>query len=119
MAEINDQFKNINPADLTPEQAQQIITTVVDEEESKRLKYFQGDHWQDGEGWMGPTLSVDSPGFRELLGSIQRMFIFNNMCKQVVKRHVDAVLAKEPQWGAALVRVLTEGEVRSKSEDEQ
>jgi hypothetical protein len=74
------------------------------------IRFYNGDHWQNGEGWSGPRLDVKHPLYNNTLMEIMRTFVSKNVVKEVVDRHVAGVAGKEPGWGVTVRRMLAEGE---------
>lgn len=65
----------------------------------KRKKFVDGDHWQGGEGWVGPLPPRDQPDERrDALDRIRKAFTSQNACREVVERHADAVAGNDPLW---------------------
>lgn len=59
-------------------------------------KYVLGDQWDDGRGWTGPLPNgADNTIASDL---VRRNFVQRNALKEVVTRHRDAVIGREPQW---------------------
>jgi len=72
--------------------------------------FYTGDHWQDGQGWSGPLLEATHALYNEILLEIQRGFVSKNTIKEIVDRHKDGVVGREPMWNMALRRPLAENE---------
>lgn len=67
--------------------------------------FVEGDHWQSGEGWIGPwpmpgeaESEADSEALTTLQGEIERMFTSRNALGEVTERHVSGVVGREPRW---------------------
>ncbi|HRN30209.1 MAG TPA: hypothetical protein PK890_10995, partial [Terrimesophilobacter sp.] len=64
-------------------------------------RFFTGDHWQNGDGWVGPrprTSTGDASNAREVLRLIEQNFVSKNIVKEVVERHSSSVVGREPNW---------------------
>lgn len=73
-------------------------------------KFLEGDHWQDGLGWVGPSLPSDDPNAAAVMAKIRRDFVSKNLVREAVIRHRDAVLGDEANWGFSPVRTaLSDG----------
>lgn len=72
--------------------------------------FFEGDHWQGGLAWIGPRPAPGEVGGAEVLAEIQRALIGKNAIREVVTRHMGAVIGQEPAWAMTLVRALADGE---------
>lgn len=108
-----------DPYNMTPQEAQSVIGQLVDEKEETRWKFYTGDHWQESQGWVGPMIPSGTEPYSDFITNLEKSFIFYNSCGEVTDRNRDAVLSKPPQWGAALERVLDEGEDRTENENDQ
>ncbi|MBX6772687.1 MAG: hypothetical protein IRY83_13235 [Chloroflexi bacterium] len=60
--------------------------------------FYDGDHWQGGDGWIGARPPLDDAAYTEVLALIRSGFISENVIAEVVDRHVDGVLGREPLW---------------------
>jgi hypothetical protein len=71
--------------------------------------FVEGDHWQEGKGWVGPLPGGDTT--RDVaLTLLKETFTSRNVIKEVVGRHVDGLLGREPEWGFTVRRPLTADE---------
>lgn len=73
-------------------------------------KYVDGDHWQQGEGWVGPGPLVSDPEYQTIMTLIEKAFVSRNAIDEVIDRHVSAVLGKEPRWSWTTIAPIPEGE---------
>lgn len=80
-------------------------------------RFYDDDHWQNGDGWMGPKpiLSKDAASTTTLAEHARR-FVFRNKIKEVVKRHVNGITGIEPRWGFTPVRPIAEDQEPNKKE---
>lgn len=60
----------------------------------QREEFTLGDQWDEGRGWVGPNPKDDDTA----TDLIRPHFVQRNALKEVVTRHRDAVIGKEPQW---------------------
>jgi hypothetical protein len=65
-------------------------------------KYYRGDHWQYGEGWIAPAPDKSHELYASTMAQIKRAFISKNSLKEVIKRHIAGVVGKSPAWRFAL-----------------
>lgn len=64
---------------------------------NKRM--YDGDHWLDGDGWTGPRPDVDAQSeYGVVMAQIERAFVSKNCIKEVVNRHANGVIGREPSW---------------------
>lgn len=81
--------------------------------------FYDGDHWNGGKFWVGPTPSADDPIYKEVMELVARNFICRNIIKEVVDRHIANVLAAEPYWKFSPKRDLGFGESPSGDEEKR
>lgn len=65
-------------------------------------EFYNGNHFQNGEGWIGekPILAVEGVTiFTSGMAKIKQGFVSENAIKEVVNRHVNGILGREPLWG--------------------
>jgi hypothetical protein len=65
---------------------------------TQAMKFYDGDHWQGGEGWIGPAPVQGEEGQAETLTLIERAFVSRNVIKEIVDRHTRGVVGHEPAW---------------------
>lgn len=84
------------------------------------LDYFNGDHWQQGIGWTGPTPPRDGDGspsdFKTIMTEIMKSFVSKNCIREIVERAISGVLGHEPSWGLTVRRHLAQDETPSVEE---
>ena len=102
--------------ELQLEKAKEVVAFSVRDGDASRWKFYQGDHWQDGDAWVGPLLEANSPGAAEMKAEVERSFVFANVSREITDRHADAVTNREPRWGGVLKRVLREDELPTDDE---
>jgi hypothetical protein len=64
----------------------------------KNTLFFIGDHWQKGDGWIGPILDTGHPLYQTTFQSVQEMFVSANKVMEVVRRERDAACGRPPAW---------------------
>jgi hypothetical protein len=80
-------------------------------------KFIEGDHWQDGKGWVGPGPRPSDPTYRDIIPLIQAAFTSRNVIDEVCDRLMSSIVGKEPRWTWAPVRALAEDEEPTTEED--
>lgn len=60
--------------------------------------FYQGEHWQDGDGFIGQLPPAALPGAASMKEAIRKAFVADNVIKEVVETHVDGILGREPSW---------------------
>lgn len=68
--------------------------------------YYYGDHWQEGNGYIGPRPSIDDPRRDQLWDLLSKSFVSKNIIKEIVDRQVAAVLGNQPDWNLTVRRAL-------------
>lgn len=76
---------------------EQLSKAYTDEMRVNRA-FFEGDHWQNGEGWVGPAPEPNAKNATEVLKLVERTFISKNITREVVQRHTNAVVGREISW---------------------
>lgn len=61
-------------------------------------EFASGNHWQNGNGWIGAKPLTGPASFATLL-QIKEAFISENVIKEVNDRHVGGILGRVPLWG--------------------
>lgn len=102
--------KNLDPRTLSLEDATQAVGTRLPADFDERIKFAEGDHWQDAAAWVGPIPKAGADGYATARDEIERAFTPQDVLAEVVGRHVDGVVGHEPQWALAPRRFMEEGE---------
>ncbi|HEY7233899.1 MAG TPA: hypothetical protein VH539_07100, partial [Gemmatimonadaceae bacterium] len=63
--------------------------------------FVYGNHWQGGEGWIGPQPQPGESGYDQTMSAIEKGFTSRNAIAEVVNRHAAGVMGREPDWGFA------------------
>jgi len=63
--------------------------------EENRL-FFDGDHWQRGKGYTGPTVAQNDKNAHKTLAKIERLFTSKNIVNETVRRQANALLVRMP-----------------------
>lgn len=71
--------------------------------------YFNGNHWQGGDGFIGQLPPPALPGSAQMKEAIRKAFVAENVIKEVTETHTDGILGREPSWSF----MLTQGEPRN------
>jgi hypothetical protein len=78
--------------------------------------FFQGDHFQDGDGWIGPKPAETDDEAETVWEEIEAGFVSKNAIAEVIDRHANAVIGREPSWSLSPRRALAEDEQPSAEE---
>lgn len=60
--------------------------------------FYEGDHWQLGNGFIGQLPPVGLPGYLSMIADIKNGFVSDNVIKDVVQTHTGGILGREPVW---------------------
>lgn len=90
--------------------AAQIILKAQSPLATTAQKYMDGDHYQDSAGWIGPMPQPNEPGAMEVRREIQRGFTSRNAIAEVVHRHKNGVMGREPAWNFTVAESLRQDE---------
>lgn len=69
--------------------------------------FFQGDHWQNGDGWIGPHPEIGNVAFTATMQEIANLFTSKNVVRETVLRHSLGVVGRNIQWGFTPVAAVT------------
>src|SRR6476646_3698281 len=69
---------------------------------------YQGEHWNNGIFWMGPTPAPNDPSYADVQAEIKRVFCSRNVIREVTANQRDGVLGTEPAWSFVRVEEVTE-----------
>lgn len=94
---------------LSVESAKKRLPATPDSVKSAVL-FRDGDHWQGGAAWTGPAPASTDKAASEVMTRIQREFVSSNVIAEVIERHANGAIGREPQWGYALRQPLVEGD---------
>lgn len=70
--------------------------------------FIAGDHWQNGNGWIGPRPIDPNTNLLDdsLWAMIEARFVSRNVLAEIADRHRDGVVGREPKWGFTVTRAL-------------
>lgn len=84
------------------------ITQLIDDQVTRRAdlqaleRYILTDQWAAGDGWTGPNpIDLSTGTTSSVLTLIEREFVSRNILNEVITRHRDGVLAREPVWSVS------------------
>lgn len=60
--------------------------------------FFNSDHWQNTDGFVGQLPPASLPGAPTILKDIEKGFVSENVIQEVVETHVGGILGREPLW---------------------
>jgi hypothetical protein len=72
--------------------------------------YYDGEHWQNGLGWIGPHPAPGEQGAGEAWAEIARAFTSENIIKEIVDRRMGGVIGREPMWRLVPINPNEDGE---------
>jgi hypothetical protein len=77
-----------------------------------------GNHWQGGDGWIGPQPKPGEPGYDVTMQTLEKAFTSRNAIGEVVTRHAAGVFGREPDWSLVPRRPMKFLEEPTNDEDE-
>jgi hypothetical protein len=80
--------------------------------------FYTGDHWQGGMGWVGPQPPATDSESARIIAEIQRAFVSKNDVREIVNRHRDGVIGREPAWAFTPRRPLKPDEQPTAAEQQ-
>jgi hypothetical protein len=95
---------------MTLRDAQQLLKTHTPAWVAANMAFRSGNHWQGGEGWIGPILPMGDPNALAMLVEIERAFVSKNAIGEGAGRHVGGVAGREMEIGITVRRPLKKGE---------
>lgn len=97
----------MDPLTVSPQNAADLIPNRKDADWlEQNLKFYAGDHWQNGQGWTGPALPADHAQAQTTLAKTKKNFVFANRIREIVNRYVAGVCGRDPQWKVVPRQVL-------------
>jgi hypothetical protein len=93
---------------LSFEAADKALALKDDEKKDidSKEKYYNEDHYQDGEGWIGARPDTNSPDIEQIFDLLKRGFVSKNCVAEVTDREKDAVIGHQPNWIVTVRRPL-------------
>jgi hypothetical protein len=83
--------------DTTLNNSQTLLSKRLTEGYKANKKFYEGDHWQDGEGYPAlPPMGVDNR--EQIIEKIKKGFTAENQIGAIVETHLDGAIAREPDW---------------------
>lgn len=100
----NKDFSTVGYVDATR------ILAMATQPVKRARDFVEGDHWQGGDGWVGPAPKQGDEGWSEVMCLIEKAFVSRNATLEVLERHMLGVVGTEPSWGFSVRRPLKEDE---------
>lgn len=82
---------------LTVNDATEVVANNKFEFADTNDRFFDSDHWQEGNGFVDETPPPSYVATRTIERGLQRVFVAENLIRQVVKRRIDGVLSSSPK----------------------
>lgn len=101
---------------LTTKEATDVVNAAQSEGMDVTRQYIEGEHWQEGGGWIGPHPADSDHDKITMWDEIARIFTSRNALGEIVKRHAGGVVGKPPMWTLTVARPLEDGEEPSEEE---
>lgn len=96
----------------------QILGAAVPDTYECSKRFYHGDHWQDGEAWVGPLPDDGAGSVSETMNdSIKASFVSKNVVREICRRHTRGVVGRPPIWNYDVRRPLKADEQRTDAEN--
>jgi len=90
---------------------------VVKAHVKKIRMFYEGDHWQQGEQYIGPFPdNADTATLAFFYRQIARMFTSKNAISEIINRRAGGVIGKEPMWTFTPIRHIKKGDEPTQQE---
>lgn len=112
------------PQELFDNLTLKIVTDAIEanapaESAVQARAFYDGDHWQDSDGWIGARPPTGSAQSGTAMEAIRAAFVSENIVREVVERHKAGILGREPRWSFVPARPLEQDEKANPSEQER
>lgn len=101
---------------ITYDIAEKIVGAARPQDYEQNKRFHDGDHWQNGEGWVGPRPPAGDASYMAVLTLIEGNFVYRNVVAEGVGRHINSVLGVAPHWKLTPIRPLAPDEQPSAEE---
>lgn len=108
----------MNPQTLTFDRAKELLNLQLTCDKQTQ-KFYDGDHWQNAEAWMGPAPEKSSADYLPVIAEVKRAFVNRNMIAESVDRHCSATVGVNPHWKYAGVNGADPGDLAGVVEELQ
>lgn len=98
------------------EDAKRLVGRYLRKDHEVVRKFYEGDHWQEGNGWIGPKPKMTDEGYADVMAEITRAFTSRNTIYEVVRRHASGIMGREPRWELTPRRMMAQDEEPTKEE---
>lgn len=95
--ELQEALAGLDFEGMDYETAVREIRALADPVYLTAREFYEGDHWQGGDAWVGPHPAPDEDGdvaWKE----IEEGLVAHPALEEIVNRHRDAVVGQEPFW---------------------
>jgi hypothetical protein len=90
-------------SDMGVREAREIIRKDLHPLTKSNRLFVEGDHFQNGSGWVGPAPRLGERGYQEALSIIKQGFTSKNIIAEVTERHAAGIVGREPSWSLSPV----------------
>lgn len=95
---------------ITAQEALKLLGTAKAPDYKANAAFYDGDHWQSGTGWTGPSGDPkQGTDYSRVMALIADAFVSKNAIREVVDRHQAGVIGREPMWRLTPRRRLENG----------
>ena len=97
-------------AEMAPHEAREELRKAQAKEAPENQLFYDGDHYQDGRGYIGPMPGPNEPGAARVITELRKGFTSRNAVAEVTQRHANGVAGREFVWGLTPIRALEQDE---------
>lgn len=101
---------------ITLDQAKSLLPDL--EDAVWNWDFIHGDHWQNGDGWIGPGPRSGDQGYSDFLTLLEPSFTSKNVCDEVCDRQSSAVIGWEPRFAWAPIRQVSKNKPVTQEESD-
>lgn len=83
-------------SDIDISKVEQLLNVPPDATENR--PFIEGDHFQEGDAWVGPSPARGDAQYRDFLDILKPAFVSKNVIKEGCERLAGAVIGWEPRW---------------------
>lgn len=93
-----------DPASLTFNDVQDLL--IEDSRYLQARSFYQGDHFQGGDAWIGPRLDEDEEDSHDVLSEIEASLVTHDAVAEVAERKRDAMIGSSASWEVTVDRAV-------------
>lgn len=104
------------PEDIRLGKAKEIISRHTHPLADSNYRFISGDHWQFGQGWMGPRPRASDVNSLLIMRDLKAGFVFRNVIGEIADNHTEGVMGREPGINFTPRRSILQGDSQTDEE---